>query len=81
MSAESKHKCLVCGRVFPDGQGVILRLGNELLEFHSTRCFSKFARRLLERVPADEVRGYIKKLREEYEELLAQRSKLKSKRI
>lgn len=85
MSVESskaqRHKCLVCGRVFPEGQGIILHLGDEILEFHSAKCFSKFAKALLERIPLDGIKGYIKKTREEYEDLLLEKSKLKSKKI
>lgn len=83
MSAESsrRHKCIVCGRVFPEGQGIILKLENEILEFHSSRCFSKFAKALLERLPFEEIKGYVKKVYEEYEELLAEKRKLKTKKI
>ncbi|MEM4482299.1 MAG: hypothetical protein QXK88_04500 [Desulfurococcaceae archaeon] len=82
MSAkDSRRKCVVCGRVFPQGQGIVLTIGDERLEFHSVRCFSKFTKRLLERMPPDEIKGYIRRVREEYEELLAQRAKLKLKKI
>jgi ribosomal protein L24E len=81
MSVERRHKCIVCGRPFPEGQGIVLRISGEVLEFHSSKCFSKFARDLLTRLPEEEVKGYIKKLREEYIELLEQKQKLRSKRI
>lgn len=83
MSVEpsGKYKCIVCGRVFPQGQGILLKLGNEVLEFHSSKCFSKFAKTLLERIPFDEIKGYVRKVREEYEELVAEKQKLKVKKI
>ncbi len=81
MSVESKHKCLTCGRVFPEGQGIVIKIAGETLEFHSSKCFAKFARELLSRLPQDEIKGYIKKIREEYEEVLEQKRKLKSKKI
>jgi len=34
MSVESKHKCLTCGRVFPEGQGIVIKIAGETLEFH-----------------------------------------------
>lgn len=81
MSAQNRHKCIVCGRPFPSGQGVVIKLGSDILEFHSNRCFAKFAKSLLERLPPDEIKGYAKKLREEYEELLAQKLKHRIKKI
>lgn len=77
----SRHKCIVCGRVFPRGQGLVIKLGEEILEFHSSRCFSKFARSLLERIPSSEIRGYIKRIREEYEEYIQQKQKHRLKKI
>jgi len=76
-----KYKCIVCGRIFPRGQGVIITIGDLVLEFHSNRCFSKFTRELLKRLPPDSVKGYAKRLLEEYEETLSQRAKLRSKKI
>lgn len=82
MNAQSnKHKCIVCGRVFPEGQGIILDIGDEVLEFHSAKCFSKFTKRLFEKIPIDEIKGYVKRVREEYEEYLSQRNKIKAKKI
>ncbi len=67
--------------MFPQGQGVVIRLGDEVLEFHSSRCFSKFAKTLLERIPFDSIKGYVKKVRSEYEELVTEKQKLRAKRI
>lgn len=76
-----KHRCITCGRVFPEGQGVIIKVGDMQLEFHSSRCFSKFAKSLLEKIPPDEIKGYVKRAVEEYEELLEQKMKLRAKKI
>lgn len=81
MSVRNRHKCLVCGRSFPSGQGVIIKVGSEVLEFHSNRCFAKFAKSLLERVPPDEIRGYLKKLKDEYEDVVSQKLKRHAKKI
>ncbi len=40
--------CVVCGRKFPRGQGVILVIGGKEYSFHSKVCALKFVRRLLE---------------------------------
>ncbi|MCY0868752.1 MAG: hypothetical protein OWQ48_05960 [Desulfurococcus sp.] len=81
MSVERRHKCSVCGRVFPEGQGIVLRKGSVVLEFHSSRCASKFFKTLLERMPASELEPYLKKLVEEYSELNEQKAKAKAKKI
>jgi len=81
LSARLKHRCIVCGRVFPEGQGIVVKTGSIVLEFHSSRCASKFFRNLLERIPGEEIQPYIKKLVEEYEELNQQRAKAKAKKI
>jgi len=83
MSAKvnERHKCVVCGRVFPEGQGIVLKLGPEVLEFHSSKCFAKFSKKLLERIPYDEIKGYVKRLREEYEELVAEKQRSRVKKI
>ncbi|MEM0340375.1 MAG: hypothetical protein QXN05_02625 [Acidilobaceae archaeon] len=45
-----KRKCLMCGRVFPEGQGVIISRGGLILEFHSSRCAYKFFKIFFERL-------------------------------
>ncbi|MCE4604709.1 MAG: hypothetical protein F7B20_07080 [Aeropyrum sp.] len=42
------HRCIVCGRVFHRGQGVVVKLPGGVLEFHSSRCAQRFLRMLLE---------------------------------
>jgi len=80
-AGRERHKCVVCGRVFPRGHGVVIGIEDLVLEFHSNRCFAKFARELLKRMPQGDVKGYARRLLEEYEEILSQKAKLKSKRI
>ncbi|MEM3926001.1 MAG: hypothetical protein QXU13_00195 [Desulfurococcaceae archaeon] len=75
------RRCIVCGRNFPEGQGIVLKIAEISLEFHSSRCFSKFAKNLFERVPPDDIKDYLKRLIEEYNELLEQRKKAKAKKI
>ncbi|ABN70071.1 conserved hypothetical protein [Staphylothermus marinus F1] len=78
---KKKYNCIVCGRVFPEGQGIIIEYDGLLLTFHSNRCASKFFRELLERVPPDELKDYIKRLVSEYNERLEAFRKLRSKKI
>jgi large subunit ribosomal protein L24e len=47
-----RFKCVVCGRLFPEGQGVFIGRGGLTLTFHSSRCAYKFLKLLFER--ADE---------------------------
>ncbi|MEM4512226.1 MAG: hypothetical protein QXK97_02875 [Acidilobaceae archaeon] len=41
---------MVCGRPFPEGQGVVLARGGFTLEFHSSRCAYRFFKLLFERL-------------------------------
>lgn len=77
----SKNKCIVCGRVFPGGQGVVLRSGEVILSFHSSKCASKFLKILLEKLPPDEVKPYLTKIVDELEEVLKAKARAKAKKI
>ncbi|MCX8195868.1 MAG: hypothetical protein N3F67_02150 [Acidilobaceae archaeon] len=44
-----KHKCLACGRPFPQGQGIVISRGGLELRFHSSKCAAKFFRAFFER--------------------------------
>ena len=70
--ARRLYECVVCGRKFPEGQGIILSKGGRVLYFHSKACAARFLKLLLERVdercitPAiDEVLGELRKALEE----------------
>ncbi len=78
---KKKHKCIVCGRAFPEGQGIVLYYGGIELAFHSNRCASKFLRQLLDRVPPDVLGDYVKRLVEENLEKLRELEKRKAKKI
>lgn len=77
----SKNKCIVCGRVFPEGQGVVLRSGEITLLFHSNRCASKFLKILLEKLPPDEAKPYLTKIVDELDEVLKAKAKARAKKI
>ena len=76
-----RHECIVCGRKFPEGQGIVINYGRYKLMFHSSRCASKFLRLLLERVPEETLGKYIDKIVEELEERLELLRKVKAKKI
>lgn len=72
------RRCIVCGRTFPEGQGVAISRGGLRLEFHSSRCAAKFLRRLL--TEADDIQCIektAKRIAKEYEELLKLKAKAK----
>jgi large subunit ribosomal protein L24e len=59
--------CVVCGKKFPDGQGIVIHKDDIILEFHSSKCASKFFKRLLEEAPDIScIKNTIKQLLEEY---------------
>ncbi len=43
------RKCIVCGRKFPEGQGIIISYSKVDLCFHSKKCAVKFLRKLLDK--------------------------------
>lgn len=68
------HKCVVCGKVFYEGQGIIISRGDITLEFHSSKCAAAFFKRLI--LDSDDiscVSPAIKKLLAEYEEAYTKR--------
>ncbi len=76
-----KYRCIVCGRVFPKGQGIVVNYGKILLTFHSSKCASKFFRELLNITPYEELGKYVKELYDEYIEKLEVLEKKRSKKI
>jgi len=46
--AKRYYECTVCGRKFPEGQGIVLEKAGRYLYFHSNKCASKFFRYMLE---------------------------------
>ncbi len=75
-----RHTCVVCGRVFPEGQGIVVRIGDRSIAFHSSRCAARFYRMLLDR-GSKEVASESLKLARELEDLLERRRETSSKKI
>jgi len=71
----------VCGRPFPEGQGIVIQYGDLRLEFHSSKCASKFFKSLLERVEQRVLSPYIRRLLEKYTEVVESKARKKIKVI
>jgi hypothetical protein len=78
---KGKYRCVVCGRVFPEGQGIILRVDDDVIPLHSSKCATKFLRGVVERLEPSVARGIIKDVKKEFHELLEKRLKESSKKI
>ena len=71
-------KCMVCGRAFPEGQGIVLSRGDVYLSFHSSRCAAKFLRRLImDSEDYECIEKQVKLLVKELEELLEKKTVMK----
>ncbi|MCE4607040.1 MAG: hypothetical protein F7B59_06920 [Desulfurococcales archaeon] len=75
--ARDYYECVVCGRKFPVGQGVILSKSGFTLYFHSNKCASKFLKLLLERLDEDCARNAIREVLDELDKLKAYKFKEK----
>jgi hypothetical protein len=78
---KGKYRCVVCGRVFSEGQGIILRVNDDVIPLHSSKCATKFLRSVVERLEPSVARGIIKDVKKEFHELLEKRLKESSKKI
>ncbi len=71
--------CIICGRVFPKGQGIVIDRANVSLVFHSKKCASKFLKLFIERISEKEFKRVSRELLDELEEL--RKKKLTTKQI
>ena len=74
-------RCMVCGRFFHEGQGIVLKVRGGVLEFHSSRCAARFFRRLVEEYPEDCIVSAIRRLADEYSMALREAGERVKKRI
>ncbi len=79
--AKRYYECIVCGRRFPEGQGIVISRAGITLHFHSSRCAAKFLRLLIERMDEGEAKRVLKELKEELRKNLEEKRKLKAKVI
>ncbi len=74
--------CIVCGRKFPDGQGIVIQIGDRIkLEFHKSRCAARFFRNLAPLLDPECVSRAIDALVKDYRERLSAEIELKRKRL
>ena len=76
-----RFKCIVCGRVFPEGQGIVVVKSGLELAFHSSRCVSKFFKRLLENAPDELLSRVLRDVYEEFMEEIRAREERRAKKI
>ncbi len=67
------YECVVCGRKFPHGQGIIMHKSGITLYFHSKACAAKFFKLLIERVDESCTKGALREILEELSEALRKR--------
>ncbi len=79
--ASRKLRCIVCGRVFYEGQGVKIVAGGHELVFHSKSCALKFLRSLLLYIDQKELERAVKNALKEFEERLKELEEASKKRI
>ena len=77
MAKNKYYTCLVCGKKFPEGQGIVIRRAGIELAFHSKVCFTRFCRLFIERIDEKEFKRVARGLVKEYEELRKQRIRQK----
>ena len=69
ISIGKRYKCIVCGRVFPEGQGIVIKTRDLVLAFHKKSCFVKFFKYYIEISDPQCFDKYAKKIIEEFEKL------------
>ncbi|MGC9209651.1 MAG: hypothetical protein ACP5FT_00015 [Acidilobus sp.] len=81
MTRGVRYTCVVCGRPFYEGQGIVIRRGQLELAFHSSRCAAKFLRLLVERAEADCVTDASRQVAKELDEALRKTREARKKVI
>ena len=72
-----QYTCIVCGRKFPEGQGIVIKRAGVELAFHSKTCLAKFFKLFVERVDEKEFKRAARDVIREFEELRFARMKRK----
>lgn len=76
-----KYECIVCGKKFPEGQGILIEFGDITLSFHSKSCALKFFKTLLSRIEFDIAKKYVSEVVEEFRKRITDERRLKAKKI
>jgi len=73
--------CIVCGRKFPRGQGVVLTIDNKEYAFHSKRCVIKFMKRVIEELDKSVIKSVFDRVAGEFEKELESARERTAKKI
>lgn len=76
-----KNKCNVCGKVFPEGQGIVITVEEEVVALHSSRCAVKFLKAIIDELEPAVSKEVIGRVKKNFEEVLSKHMLSKSKRI
>ncbi len=76
-----KNRCNVCGKVFPEGQGITLRVDDEVITLHSKRCAVKFLKAFVDDLDPAVSKESVRRVKKNFEEILSKRSSITSKKI
>ena len=76
-----KIECIVCGRKFPIGQGIIINIGGKDYAFHRKTCAIKFLRRLIEELDENVVKSAARTVEREFKEKLREKMELTAKKL
>ncbi|MEM0371570.1 MAG: hypothetical protein QXG46_04080 [Ignisphaera sp.] len=77
---DKRYECIVCGRIFHEGQGVKLSLAGKEVNFHSKSCAIKFLKSLILYLDQKDLETATKLTIKEYEEKVKEiREKTKKK--
>ncbi|MFN3267802.1 MAG: hypothetical protein ACK416_00920 [Zestosphaera sp.] len=76
-----KLTCVVCGRKFSVGQGILISFGRNTYNFHSKTCALKFVKKVLESLDPSELEKTSDKVAEEYSKILKEKTEKTAKKI
>ena len=79
--ASRKLRCVVCGRVFYEGQGVKLSFGGVEVAFHSKSCALKFIKTMMLYIDGKELEKAARATLREFEERLRELEEASRKKI
>jgi len=69
-------RCSVCGKVFPEGQGIVIRFRDRDLFFHKRTCAVKFLRELIPLLQQD-CNSSVERVLESFSKAIEERRKEK----
>jgi len=76
-----KLTCVVCGRKFSAGQGILISFGRSTYSFHSKACALKFVKKVLEGLEPSELEKVADRVAEEYSKILKEKADRVAKKI